>query len=110
MPISSVRLTLVIASLVCLLAISVSPTLLAVEPTKFEQDLLLERRSIAQLQLEIDTDFAHHTGGGRFTRTKRTIWQDEDKRRSDELREHIDEKGMTEVPPYRVVYIETPEY
>jgi hypothetical protein len=87
---------------VCVVAANLPLTLLAIEPTKYEQDLLAERRSIVQLHLEIDTDFRHGTGG-RFTRTKRTIWQDGDKRRCDELREYIDGKWETEVPPYRII-------
>src|SRR5262245_26949189 len=94
---------------VCFVAANLPLSLVAIEPTKYEQDLLSERRSIVQLHLEIDTDFPYGTSG-RLTRSKRTIWQDGDKRRCDELREYIDEKGETEVPPFRLVYIETPEY
>ncbi len=84
-------------------------TLLANEPTKYEQDMLSERRSIVQLHLEIDTDFKHGTDGG-FTRTKRTIWQDGDKRRSDEWREYKGEVKPGIDRSFRVVSVETPRY
>ncbi len=109
MPLSSLRTTIVFATLAGLLATVLGAKLPAIEPTKYEQDLLSERRSIVQLHLEIDSDFTQGSGG-RLTRRNRTIWQDGDKRRCDEMREYLDGTGVTEIPPYRVVSIETPEH
>jgi len=83
--------------------------LLAIEPTDYERELIAERRSIVQLHLEMETDLTAGNGV-QLTRTKRTLWQDGDKRRCDEIREYLDGKGVTEVPPHRFVFIETPEY
>jgi hypothetical protein len=92
-----------------LVAAAAPLSLLAMEPTDYERELIAERRSIVQLHLEMETDLTAGNGV-QLTRSKRTIWQDGDKRRCDEIREYLDGKGVTEVPPHRFVFIETPEY
>jgi len=82
---------------------------IGVETTEYERALQGERRSIQQIHLEMESDYVCGNGTS-VTRSKREIWQDGDKRRCDEIREYLDGKGVTEVPPHRFVSIETPEY
>jgi hypothetical protein len=79
------------------------------DATEYEMALLTQRQSISQIHLEIESDYAVGNGIS-VTRSKREIWQDGAKRRCNEIREYLDGKGETEVPPYFIVSITTPEY
>lgn len=104
----SLHLFRAVLSLVGLFAATAPISLLAIEPTDYERGLIAERRAIAQLHLEMDMDRTSY--GVQLTRSKMSVWQDGDKRRCDEIREYLDGKGITEVPPHRFVFIETPEH
>ena len=101
--------SLLLFRLACVVAATAPFPLFAIEPTDYERELLVERRAIVQIHLEMDTDLTAGNGV-QLTRSKRAIWQVGEKRRCDEIREYLDGKGVTEVPPHRLVSIETPEY